>query len=669
MTSITAQQTKINLEIVPKDNRLDIGKCNGRIPSGLKLKEETFQVILDALALTSCYPAFVITADVPEIDNRGYKKHKKMYYPRFTEVIIHHFLIQDKTLSWRNKISMHTSKDDYLINTLRFVSRKEASQKYGVVLPECLTSPQMTKCKAYKTYLDYATATVPPKVPRKFKKASPSKKDSVPVPANEEPIQKGKRVMRSAKKSLTTPTIGIVIREPLVETQSKRKEKIDVTRGKGIDLLSKGNDDNDNNDKEDIEQENDSEEHESDSNQDTDGSELDSKSDQQDDNDDDDEVKDDDDDDQSEGDKDRDMDSDDVLDTKANVRMTDAQQEKENLEITQEQVIEDAHVTITKKTEVPVTNSSRSSELASKFLNFLDIPPADREIVSPLDVHVHHEVPRIHTSTLLDIPVSSLNQVNLAKPSSQPQSTYEAAATLIEYELKKILMDKMNSSESYLTAQEHRECYDGLIKSYNLEKDFFSSYDVYSLKRSRYDKDKDEGPSAGSDPVLKKRKTSKDAKLTTSPKSKDSSSRSSKGTKSQPKSSRKSVHVEEPEFEVGDTNTPQEKLDWENLEGDDYPFDLSKPLPLVTCGNSQSVPVVFFIKNDLKHLSSLEDITNIDMEYLLKRRWSTLEKKRALYMIKDINKLLKERRMMTCLEKFIGGRLYETDLRLLQRSI
>ncbi|GJU28681.1 hypothetical protein Tco_1167302 [Tanacetum coccineum] len=55
-------------------------------------------------------------------------------------------------------------------------------------------------------------------------------------------------------------------------------------------------------------------------------------------------------------------------------------------------------------------------------------------------------------------------------------------------------------------------------------------------------------------------------------------------------------------------------------------------------------------------LSSVEDITkNIDMEYLPKRRWSTLEKKRAHFMIKDINKL-KERRMMRSLEKFVGER-------------
>ncbi|GKB80889.1 hypothetical protein Tco_0947784 [Tanacetum coccineum] len=67
MTSITTQQTKLDLELVPKENRLVIGKCNGRIPRRLKPKEETFQVVLDALTLTPCYPAFLIAADVPEI--------------------------------------------------------------------------------------------------------------------------------------------------------------------------------------------------------------------------------------------------------------------------------------------------------------------------------------------------------------------------------------------------------------------------------------------------------------------------------------------------------------------------------------------------------------------------------------------------------------------------
>ncbi|GJT21559.1 hypothetical protein Tco_0891496, partial [Tanacetum coccineum] len=96
----------------------------------------------------------------------------------------------------------------------------------------------------------------------------------------------------------------------------------------------------------------------------------------------------------------------------ADVEMNEAQQRNKNLETTQEQVVDDAHVTITivstitKKTEVPITSSSLSSDLASKFLNFSDIPQADVEIVSSLDGHVHHEVPRSKVPTLLSVPVS-----------------------------------------------------------------------------------------------------------------------------------------------------------------------------------------------------------------------------------------------------------------------
>nr|GFC74107.1 hypothetical protein [Tanacetum cinerariifolium] len=75
------------------------------------------------------------------------------------------------------KIGMHTSKDNYLINSLRFVSTKESSQIYGAIHPKCFTSPAMKERKANKTYLGYATGVVPPKIARKFKKASPSKKD------------------------------------------------------------------------------------------------------------------------------------------------------------------------------------------------------------------------------------------------------------------------------------------------------------------------------------------------------------------------------------------------------------------------------------------------------------------------------------------------------------
>ncbi|GJU13267.1 hypothetical protein Tco_1135663 [Tanacetum coccineum] len=67
-SSITAQQTKLDLELVPKEKRLDIGKCNGRLNPGKIQREPTFQFVLDDLALTPCYSAFLITTDGQDFD-------------------------------------------------------------------------------------------------------------------------------------------------------------------------------------------------------------------------------------------------------------------------------------------------------------------------------------------------------------------------------------------------------------------------------------------------------------------------------------------------------------------------------------------------------------------------------------------------------------------------
>ncbi|GKA98275.1 hypothetical protein Tco_0826212 [Tanacetum coccineum] len=114
----------------------------------------------------------------------------------------------------------------------------------------------------------------------------------------------------------------------------------------------------------------------------------------------------------------------------------------------------------------------------------------------------------------------------------------------------------MSKCKLYRAAQEHRDLYDALVKSYKLDKDLFESYGKsYSLKRDR--KDKDEDSPAGSDQGLKRRKTSKDDEPSKGYKSKESKTSSSKGTKSQPKSSGKSVQVEESVFETTDTEMPQ----------------------------------------------------------------------------------------------------------------
>ncbi|GJV17136.1 hypothetical protein Tco_1362459 [Tanacetum coccineum] len=131
---------------------------------------------------------------------------------------------------------MHTSRDDNLINTLRFVSTKEESQIYGAQLPRSMTSPEMRETKAYKNYLGYAIGATLPKKARKFKKHDSSKLTTVPV-SPEEPTRKTKKVNRRTKKSTNVPIGGVVIRETLVMSLSKKKEKMIVKNHKGIYLL------------------------------------------------------------------------------------------------------------------------------------------------------------------------------------------------------------------------------------------------------------------------------------------------------------------------------------------------------------------------------------------------------------------------------------------------
>ncbi|GJX50010.1 hypothetical protein Tco_0276855 [Tanacetum coccineum] len=62
-----AQQIELDNALVTPENRRVIGKCNMRINPGIKPKEPTYQVALDALSLTTCYHAFLIAAEVPVI--------------------------------------------------------------------------------------------------------------------------------------------------------------------------------------------------------------------------------------------------------------------------------------------------------------------------------------------------------------------------------------------------------------------------------------------------------------------------------------------------------------------------------------------------------------------------------------------------------------------------
>ncbi|GJX10087.1 hypothetical protein Tco_0199946 [Tanacetum coccineum] len=431
----------------------------------------------------------------------------------------------------------------------------------------------------------------------------------------------------------------------------------------------------------------------------------------------------------------------------------------------------------------------------------------------------------------------------------------------------KIKMKHARKQQSFNRSPKQRALYNALMESILEDEDAMDEGVTDKLKKMKQDDaDKDKGPSAGSDRGLKRQKTRKD----TEPSKKAKSTESSKGTsKSQPKSTnkstqsketaalkydwfkkperppspdsnwnvRKSVKFRPPQMWINKIaqakkpllsfdelmstlidfsayvmnhlkidNLTQEHLN--NPEGKEYPFDLSKLLPLIMKQGRQVVLVDYFINNDLeylrggssskkymtsttktkaakydipgikdmvpslwslaKKLSNLErdvifdlgvalwmftrrivilmrvedlqlgvesyqkklnitipdtfrsDISkripytaynnpqeiiyedkykrnrlmridelykfidgmltsvrtvlhdiasNLRMDYLPKRRWSNLDRYRSRIMIKAIDKLLLERMLMRSLEKFVGGRDYGEDLRLLERTI
>ncbi|GJW78570.1 hypothetical protein Tco_0140252 [Tanacetum coccineum] len=199
------------------------------------------------------------------------------------------------------------------------------------------------------------------------------------------------------------------------------------------------------------------------------------------------------------------------------------------------------------------------------------------------------------------------NQVDSAiKAIIKEQTSYVVAASLSEFELKKILIDKMETNKLIDISDTQKNLYNALVESYKTDKDIITSY--------------------GS----KKRRSGKEAESSKEQKNKESKSTSSSksSSKSQPKSSRKSAHAEEhdqkaadledqphQEFNTGnkDVSPVREALNedvWHRNpsrpptpDRKPYPHDLSKPLPLILNEQGrQVIPLDHFINNALEYL-------------------------------------------------------------------
>ncbi|GJS65973.1 reverse transcriptase domain-containing protein [Tanacetum coccineum] len=926
MTTRAQQITKDNALVAP-ENQQEIGKCNLWIDPNMKRpKETTYQVVLDALALSTCYQAFLIIAEVPiiymhqfwdivhkrgssyrfnidnrnsvlilkfleifsvsapelkvnhslilpiinkfligkvssldkmclsiiqilwgmfykknmdfvaliwedlayQIENKNAKKTDKMYYPRFTKAIISHYIKQNPSISLRNKLFMHTARDDTLLGILKFVSKNEDVQVYRALIPTVMTNQEMLSFESFQTYYAIATGAAPPKT--KKQRRADSFKSSVETLTRKSPRIKRSAIVSPAKSKKNAPlkealrrsrkdvhmyqasgsgagtdkgigTIQGVPDVPDVDSKSEAESWGDSNDEDDVDIDKSDNEstDDDNNDG------NDDDDDDGNDNDDEGNDDADDKDKQKDEEEekvninvsdlDDDEEKDDEEEDDYEllyrdvnvnlhrdvdmtkaeqsGDQPKDQEPElqyedaHFLDLE-NVNPTDytlttlmdtSPQQTSSLSITitpfpppppQQATPPHETKTSTPTTQEPQTSALDLPDFASKFkfnervFNFeqevSQLKQDDKSIQISESIKSH--VPMLideHLSTRVGYAVQtafhsykilpkkiadfatpmiernvadSYERVVLAKSASQPKSTYEAAASLTEFELKNILFDKMDESESYRAAQEHRDLYDCLPKSYKLDKDLFDTYGkAYSLKRDCDDKDKDEDPSAGSDRGIKRRKLGKEAEPSQEPKSKSSKSieesRQDSGephdqefvtgnTDEQPagKTISKDAWWKKPEKPptpdhdwnkrqsidfrqaqpwitkmAKDKESPQsfdelmntpidftafvmnrlkienltqetligpafdllkgtcksfvkleyhfeevykamnDRLDWNNPEGNVYPFDLSNSLPLLQDDRGrQVIPVDYFINNDLLYLQGIEDM-------------------------------------------------------------
>nr|GEY89112.1 hypothetical protein [Tanacetum cinerariifolium] len=169
MDMTTNQQAALDEALVPHASRLRIKRSNFCLQSDISSKESTLQLVYDVMRLTPFFKAFLVTADVLEIymhelwatttvhhhsirfkmDNKKHivnleyfremmhiclrlpdfayllwedfiyqvehkdtNKSNKMYYPRFTKVIIYYFMSKDPSIPRRNKMMMIKDDDD-----------------------------------------------------------------------------------------------------------------------------------------------------------------------------------------------------------------------------------------------------------------------------------------------------------------------------------------------------------------------------------------------------------------------------------------------------------------------------------------------------------------------------------------------------------------------------
>nr|GEY50063.1 hypothetical protein [Tanacetum cinerariifolium] len=767
MDMIIDQQVALDEALVPHASQLRIGKIINKCLSGKStgynsLRLSQAQILWGMYHKKNVDFAYLLWEDfVYQVEHKDAKKRNEMYYPQFTKVIVNFFITKDPSIPRRNKINWHYVRDDHMLTTIKLVLRHQNTQQFGAILPEQNLLRQKASVRRTQSSSD---TTMPPPVAKGIRfqtyakgkqpaKSSTAKgltmlsKDDESYDDQEDnddqddkdddqtdSYNDGDDFVHTKFSTHYKEAKDEESFDPIVQTPSQVENSDDEGNDDASHGMNVGGDEG-----------------------------LDAE----------------DDDNELYGDLNINMEGRDVQMTDAHIA----------------QVLEDTHVTLTPvnpdgidslfeltpRVDVPVTTT-----VACLLLTTPTLPPPSIRIISQVQQAPTPSPATAPSTSLQDllnfgslfsltidsrlmnlISLSSCKQISLLNPlQDEAQAENEDFLNKLDENIQKIIKEQVKEKvkTSYAVAADLSELE---LRKIIIEKIESNKY--------RDDEDKDEEPYAGSDRGSKRRRAGKEPELNSALKEKASKTfcMSTEGSKSHQKTASESALAEEPinlakqadsrtsfnelmdthvyfstflmnRLKV-DTLNPEslagpiyklmkgsckslveleffleevykattDQLNWNNPEGQQYPHDLLKSLPLIPSSRGKltnltvkerfafNVSLRMFtrsiviqrhvedlqlgVKSYQKKLNltkpdtdgtlndvrtALDDrLKGIRIKYLPQTIWRRSNKKRAASMIQAINKQLKTRRIMRSLEKFVGGRLYEEDFRMLQQTI
>nr|GEW06002.1 hypothetical protein [Tanacetum cinerariifolium] len=728
MNTTQAQHKALDDALVVHADHLKFRKYNMRLHTDIKLKEATFQVVLDALALTPFYQAFLITIeiclkiprqefeDLP-LENEFLSFIKDLGHSGdiiyITDVSVDYLhqpwrafstiinkclsgkeigmdkirLSKDQSIFRRNEMFWHTARDDTMFTSIRYISRHEKTQVYYAILPKELRNQEMLKSKAYKTYYAFASGEKTPK-PKYVRKKADS--DTSP---KQKPVQdtKGTRLKTKAKMAKS----------------DKKKQHAKKPKAKGLSVLSEialtdsnvpneqhletiGTDEGTDEDEDDVNDSDDISDEGKDDNDCNNG------------------ISDDHDDDSNE---ERMKSNRDVILGPNLTNVDQTEHEEEDDEVTKE-LYDDVNV-----------------NLGNEDTKMTDADQAENEIASLMDTSTHHTrtIPKITSSFTTPTPpppkfFNPLSQQATPTPTLMASETIALLPALPDFAFVFKFNERVTNLEEVINKAIQAHNFD-CRKEAQVEKREYIELVDSTVRIIIKEEVNAQLPQILPQAILdvatliieKNVNKSLEATILTRSKAKNSLGTSKDASQSQHQSFGKSIHVKEPSHTVKDLCMQQDQ-EFVTGDNDEQPADKEVPKHQSFYGYASNMTSSIDVysrrriiavtklnimkKYDYGHLEEIEvrrddqklytfeegDFKRLriqdikDMLILLVQqklinltinegKWSNLDKKKARVMVQDIDKQLYQSRLMWNLKKFIGAREYGNDLRLLERTI